>query len=539
MPHPQIATLEEVLHSLRAVDGVQAAMVVDHAGAILVHRPPILPDPSRLQRLGRAMASSADAARLLQDDWELLVTDFGDRKLVLRSLPLGGVRSRRCLLAVIGDAAMNLAFLGVALRVAASKLRTELEAVPAASDLIDTGLTWSRTAPSAPGAGSSLPGDVGDAPPMIHALFDETAGAIAAVPGTRDGELRAIVGSAAHAESAAATVAVLLSELTTVGSLLGLSEPGVASLRSPTAARVFARQRAAVLAFEVDPRHPLGELEARLRHTAWAPDAAPDVAPAAPAAPSAPIRPSKSPITASTLPPPVPRTTPPGGIPLRIARTPGSAPMRSPTGAPPRTVAPRPSAVIREGRPDTRPTRPPPMPGTAAASGPQVFAGDLDELALPDLLEFLRNSQRSGLLVCSHATGIGKIRLSHGMVVSADSPRALGVREHLLARRELAPAQRDRLAALPPLCFDETRIVDELTARDLASRDDIERARIARIYSAFREMLSWTSGRFSFDPAAPIVRSPALALSARSILMQIYQEQDDTITAASLPGSQR
>ena len=195
MPHPQIAKLEEVLHSLHEVDGVQAAMVVDHAGAILAHRPPILPDPSRLQRVGRAMASSADAARLLQDDWELLTTDFGDRKLVLRSLALGGVRSRSCVLAVIGDAAMNLACLAVALRVAASTLRTELEAVPAASvvdaptaaaapavlagppvssiaarlplppppvsDLIDAGLSWSGTAPSAPGAGSSLTGDAG------------------------------------------------------------------------------------------------------------------------------------------------------------------------------------------------------------------------------------------------------------------------------------------------------------------------------------------------------------------------------------------
>src|SRR5262245_30875879 len=158
-----------------------------------------------------------------------------------------------------------------------------------------------------------------EAPPMIRALLDETAGAIGAVLGTRDGELRAVVGSAPHAESAAATVAVLLAELATVGSLLGLGEPGVASLRSPTAAHVFARQRSAVLAVEIDPRRPLGEIEARLRTTAWAPDAAPAV----PAVPTAPTRPSKSPITASTLPPPVPRLTPPGGIPLRAARAPG------------------------------------------------------------------------------------------------------------------------------------------------------------------------------------------------------------------------
>jgi len=40
-------------------------------------------------------------------------------------------------------------------------------------------------------------------------------------------------------------------------------------------------------------------------------------------------------------------------------------------------------------------------------------------------------------------------------------------------------------------------------------------------------MVGWTSGRFTFDPTVPIVTNPALALSAQSILMQIYQEQDE------------
>ncbi|HEY6177527.1 MAG TPA: DUF4388 domain-containing protein, partial [Kofleriaceae bacterium] len=166
--------------------------------------------------------------------------------------------------------------------------------------------------------------------------------------------------------------------------------------------------------------------------------------------------------------------------------------------------------------------------GASPPARGQVFAGALDEFALPDLLEFLRNSQRTGLLVCTHQSGTGRIQLSHGMVISAESPRALELREHLLSRSDLAAEQRSRLAALPAECFGDTRIVDELASRDLASRDDVERARVARIYSAFRDMLSWTSGRFSFDPSAPIVGNPVLALSARSILMQIFQEQDDT-----------
>jgi hypothetical protein len=162
----------------------------------------------------------------------------------------------------------------------------------------------------------------------------------------------------------------------------------------------------------------------------------------------------------------------------------------------------------------------------AVGSGP-AFTGDLEEFALPDLLEFLRNSHRTGLLVCSTAIGTGTIQLSRGMIISADSPHALDVREQLLTSPALAPEQRHVLAGLSAECFGDEMIEGVLVSRDLVPRDEVERVRIARIYSAFREMMAWTSGRFSFDPAVPIVTNPALALSAQSILMSIYQEQDE------------
>jgi hypothetical protein len=156
-----------------------------------------------------------------------------------------------------------------------------------------------------------------------------------------------------------------------------------------------------------------------------------------------------------------------------------------------------------------------------------VFAGDLEEFALSDLLEFLRNSHRTGLLVCASSSGTGTVQLSRGMIIAADSPNALGVREQLLASSALAPEQRHVLAGLPAEYFSDDMIEGVLVARDLVPRDEVERVRVARIYSAFREMMAWTSGRFSFDPAVPIVSNPALALSAQTILMHIYQEQDE------------
>jgi hypothetical protein len=40
-------------------------------------------------------------------------------------------------------------------------------------------------------------------------------------------------------------------------------------------------------------------------------------------------------------------------------------------------------------------------------------------------------------------------------------------------------------------------------------------------------MTGWTTGRFSFDPAVPVVVSGTLALSLQSVLIQIFQEADE------------
>jgi hypothetical protein len=113
------------------------------------------------------------------------------------------------------------------------------------------------------------------------------------------------------------------------------------------------------------------------------------------------------------------------------------------------------------------------------------------------------------------------------MIIGADSPNALDLRDYFLTSPQLAPERRRLLSSLPHECFGDDMIEAVLVSRDRVPRDQVEQGRVARIYSAFREMMGWTAGRFSFDPAVPIVTNPALALSAQSILMQIYQEQDE------------
>jgi predicted regulator of Ras-like GTPase activity (Roadblock/LC7/MglB family) len=372
----------------------------------------------------------------------------------------------------------------------------------------------------------------------LGALLEETRGVVGVVLATDDGEPRATVGHVNDGDTCAMVAAALTRELNKIGSVLGLGTLGVASLKAGTAARVFAEQSGAVVVIELDPKRPLGELETKLRTVAWAPEEDLLEIPKSSRMPTVPAPPPRMPprSTAPTPPPPItaqmPATLPPQlhTIPTTIPSLSGAIPPAMP---PPLPLSAG-NAAARSSPATGFPTRPgrstaPPVivPAVKSVGSGPVFTGDLEEFCLPDLLEFLRNSHRTGLLVCTTERGVGRVQLSRGMIIGADSPHALDLREHFLTSTQLAPERRRLLAALPLECFGDDMIETVLVSRDLVPRDEVERARIARIYSAFREMMGWTSGRFSFDPAVPIVTNPALALSAQSILMQIYQEQDE------------
>jgi predicted regulator of Ras-like GTPase activity (Roadblock/LC7/MglB family) len=382
-------------------------------------------------------------------------------------------------------------------------------------------------------------------------LLIDTVGVVNVVVGTAEGEVTAIDGSVADGDALAAVAASLTGELAKVGLLLNLGELRVASLKGASAGRVFTRQGEAVIAIELDAKRPLGDLETKLRSMVWAAEDEFDV----PGRPGGPHSnriegPLTRPLALPLPPPPAPpdrarRPTPTAVTSERAARpTPTPPPLRSassstripriPTPPPMPVVAPhRPTPLpatiqrVQVPMPPARPTPPPQpvQPASSSGSGP-VFTGDLEEFALPDLLEFLRNSHRTGVLSCTSPTGEGVVRLSRGMITGADSPNALDLREHFLTNSELALDRRRALAALPHDYFNEDLIDEMLGAHALVSVEEIEAARTARIYSAFREMIGWTRGRFSFDPSAAI-GNHALALSAQSILMSIYQEQDE------------
>jgi predicted regulator of Ras-like GTPase activity (Roadblock/LC7/MglB family) len=407
----------------------------------------------------------------------------------------------------------------------------------------------------------------------LETLLREAGGVISAVLGTIDGEVRAATAEAAPGEELAAVTAAMSRELSLAGEAMGLGGFFVVSVKGTSTTRVFARQGGAILALLVDSRHPLGELEARLRSSSWQlreapPNGSPNgsstgsvsgpsharaVTPPPPPPPrnGAAKKLSDIGVVSGVLPsPPAPIAVAANGsrpvnraiIPTPAVRAPRSphSPLPAPLPTPPASTAPPPqssaSTPAEEVTTRQRPaviTRPRHLAAEGStrekpSGGEAVFAGQLEEFPLADLLVFMRNGVRTGLLTCITEHGAGSIQLVRGLITGAESPSAGTLRDHLLARPELTASQRLEITVLPHEYFlDDDAIEQALLPRSLVSANELAEAREARVFAAFREMLNWTTGRFSFEPSAPPVREAAIEMSAQSVLLQIFREQDE------------
>lgn len=358
----------------------------------------------------------------------------------------------------------------------------------------------------------------------LEMFLRDAGGITSAVVGTMQGEARAATGNAAASDEVAAVTASLAVHLEAAGAALGMGSLSVASLKSTQSSYLFAVRAGATLALTVDGRRPLGDLEAKLLGGAWsAPEPVPapsgELAAGSGAARLSAINPRLVPPPASAK--PAVRATIPLPASASPARPAPEIPMRPGGHGPPAPPpAPARSGAITKPR---QAVADPSEPKDAAGA----FSGDLDELELPDLLEFMRNGQRTGALTCTSQRRTGWVHLSRGMIVGADAPNAGDLRGHLLVLSEVTEAQRRLIAAMPNECFGDDAADLALVSQSVVSAEILHAARVAHVYSAFREMLRWTTGRFSFDPTAPIRTTSQLSLSPQSVLLHLYQEQDE------------
>jgi predicted regulator of Ras-like GTPase activity (Roadblock/LC7/MglB family) len=120
--------MDGILQSIRSVDGVQGSLVLNSSGKVVAYHAHAVYDGDLMAKVGQMIMSTVDSVRLLHEDWETLSASFSDGSILLRNIRAeGGGASRSAILGIIGDSRLNHSFAGVAMRVAATKLKSLLE----------------------------------------------------------------------------------------------------------------------------------------------------------------------------------------------------------------------------------------------------------------------------------------------------------------------------------------------------------------------------------------------------------------------------
>ncbi len=173
--------------------------------------------------------------------------------------------------------------------------------------------------------------------------------------------------------------------------------------------------------------------------------------------------------------------------------------------------------------------------GTYAAvpgSGPKaVFTGDLQLFAVPDLLEFLKSSRRTGTLVVTSESGIGAVHLHQGMITGAASPNCTNMGDLLLQQGALSEEKLLSAADFQRADSPERLLGSILLEKDLVDHDTLMKVLVQQIKGAIKEMVGWISGRFAFEPdkRSQIEEDSEISikLDTQEVLLDVLREIDE------------
>jgi tetratricopeptide (TPR) repeat protein len=161
-----------------------------------------------------------------------------------------------------------------------------------------------------------------------------------------------------------------------------------------------------------------------------------------------------------------------------------------------------------------------------------VFSGDLHLLSTADLLEFLKNGRRTGMLIIQSAQGIGAIHLRSGAITGASSPGCINLGDLLLGWGAISSEQLEQAAAAQKEDRRGALMGAIFVERGLVPLETMEKALSQQVISAIREMYRWSDGRFAFlsdGTSLEFAPPPSIEveLDTQFVLLEVARQLDE------------
>jgi len=172
----------------------------------------------------------------------------------------------------------------------------------------------------------------------------------------------------------------------------------------------------------------------------------------------------------------------------------------------------------------------------AFAARGQALAGDLDAIAMSEILELLAEQAQSGILRIVNTETNARIEIffRNGRV---DFAAAVGVADEFLLGRfvvdhgDLAPEQLDQVLAARGRSTAAVPLFGaDLIARGLITRDALMRAMVRQTSELAYEALRWRAGFFQFrrtEELSLLARDAALQINVDRMLLEGYRRVDE------------
>ena len=149
---------------------------------------------------------------------------------------------------------------------------------------------------------------------------------------------------------------------------------------------------------------------------------------------------------------------------------------------------------------------------------------------MPDLLEFLRSSRRTGTLVITSSGGIGAVHMRQGMITGAASPNSKNMGQILQESGSVTTEQLKEAAEFQRANSPNRLLGSILVERKIVDREALQKALIRQIKGAVLEMVQWKSGRFAFEPDKRGQVDEAdveVELDTQAVLLDVLRELDE------------
>lgn len=160
-----------------------------------------------------------------------------------------------------------------------------------------------------------------------------------------------------------------------------------------------------------------------------------------------------------------------------------------------------------------------------------AFTGDLQLLAVPDLLDFLKNSRRTGTLVITSEHGIGAVHMRNGMITGAAAPGCDNIGALLVVEGKLTDAQLNTAIEAQQANPSEKMLGALLVEKGLVDRETMIAAIKRQVNLALRNMVGWTSGQFAFESdrvsEGSTMADIEIELDTQAILLDVLRELDE------------